>query len=106
MMPINLQRNLPAGREQQAVDGPCIRVSVQVPTADRALIRAVATVLRREPNGTGGVRARLRDAVQDRCAETAFDILIGPAPGAFEGVFERYEHAPSPAQNTSSGRFG
>ena len=66
-----------------------MRVEVQAPGVDAALIRDVAAVLRGEPVAAQAMRAKLRTAVERPRTIGVFDIFGADLDdAAFDGVFE------------------
>ena len=74
-------------RRRAAAQG-LVRVQVQAPTADAALIRKLAQTLRGNSGEAEKVRASVRDALGVPAARTAFDVFGSDLPDeAFDGVF-------------------
>lgn len=83
------QRRAAAEHRRRTAARGLVRLEVQAATIDTALIRALAEALRGEPERAGGLRAKLREALRDSGAITAFDIFGSELPDeAFSGVFE------------------
>ncbi len=67
-----------------------VRVEVQAPRSDAALIRAVAETLRSKPEKAKALRSTLEKALVDTEITTAFDVFGSDLPDdAFAGVFDQ-----------------
>ena len=70
-------------------DSGVVRVEVQVPAIDAALVRDLAAVLRGKPQAAQALRAQLRTAIATPRASAIFDIFGSDLPDSyFDGVFE------------------
>jgi hypothetical protein len=70
-----------------------VRVEVQAPSLDAALLKDVAAILRGGTEAAQTLRAQLRSAVATPDDATVFDIFGSSLPDeAFEGVFEASRH--------------
>jgi hypothetical protein len=74
-----------------------LRVEVQVPAIDAALLRDLAAILRGESEAAQALRAQLRTAVAGPRASAVFDIFGSDLPDAyFDGVFEEDRRSDMP----------
>jgi hypothetical protein len=88
-MPNAQQRALTAHRRRRR-DRGIVRVEVQVPAVDAAVLRDVAAILRSKSDAAQAVRNQLRAVVAKPRAETVFDIFGSDLSDAyFEGVFDQ-----------------
>jgi hypothetical protein len=67
-----------------------VRVEVQVPAIDAALVRDLAAVLRGSPEAARALRVQLRATIAQPRASAVFDLFGSDLPDAyFDGVFEQ-----------------
>lgn len=85
----NAQREALTTHRRRRRDSGVVRVEVQVPAIDAALLRDLATVLRGKPAVAQALRDQLRGIVAGPRASSVFDIFGSELPDAyFDGVFE------------------
>jgi hypothetical protein len=83
------QREALTTHRRRRRDSGVVRVEVQVPAIDAALVRDVAAVLRGEPHAAQALRVQLRTAVGAPRASAVFELFGSDLPDSyFEGVFE------------------
>jgi hypothetical protein len=83
------QREALATHRRRRRDSGVVRVEVQVPAIDAALVRDLAAVLRGEPEAAQTLRAQLRAAIAVPRTSAIFDIFGSDLPDSyFDGVFE------------------
>lgn len=76
-----------AWRKRELASG-YIRLEIRAKAGDAGLIRSLADSLR--TNESDALRARIKEAVGDTEASTAFDIFGSDLPDScFDGIFER-----------------
>ena len=85
----NAQREALTSHRRRRRDSGVVRVEVQVPAGDAAIVRDLAAVLRGEAKSAQAMRARLRSAIAEPRAAAVFDIFGSDLPDdSFDGVFE------------------
>ncbi len=88
-MPNAQQKALSAHRRRRR-DGGMVRVEVQVPAIDAAILRDVAAVLRGNSDAAQAMRNQLRSVIAKPRVDSVFDIFGSDLPDAyFDGVFEQ-----------------
>ena len=91
------QRTALTTHRRRRRDTGVLRVEVQVPAIDAALLRDLAAVLRGEPEGAQALRVQLRAAVAGPRTSAVFDIFGSDLPDAyFDGVFEEDRRGDTP----------
>jgi hypothetical protein len=84
------QRKATNMHRRRAIARGLVRVEVQAPRKDAALIRALAQTLRRKSEKAEALRSTLGKALIDPGIKTAFDIFGSDLPDdTFSGVFEQ-----------------
>ena len=74
-----------------------VRVEVQVPAIDAAILRDIATILRGNSDAAQAMRNQLRSVVAKPRADSVFDIFGSDLPDAyFDGVFEQNRQRDTP----------
>jgi hypothetical protein len=93
----NAQREALTTHRRRRRDSGVVRVEVQVPAIDAALVRDLANVLRGEPKAAQGLRVQLRAAIAAPRASAVFDIFGSDLPDSyFDGVFEHDRRGDTP----------
>jgi hypothetical protein len=83
------QREALTTHRRRRRDAGLVRVEIQVPAIDAALVRDLAAVLRGEPEAAQVLRVQLRAIVAGPRASAVFDIFGSDLPDScFDGVFE------------------
>jgi hypothetical protein len=84
------QRKATATHRRRAVARGLVRVEVQAPQRDVALIRALARSLRGESQKAKAIRSTLENILVDPGLKSAFDVFGSDLPDeAFTGVFDQ-----------------
>jgi hypothetical protein len=93
----NAQREaLTTHRRRRRASG-VVRVEVQVPAVDAAIVRDLAAILRGEATAAQAIRSQLRAIVSQPRAAAVFDIFGSDLPDSyFDGVFEHDRHGDPP----------
>jgi hypothetical protein len=74
-----------------------VRIEVQVPAIDAAILRDVAAILRGKADAAQAMRNQLRSVVAKPRVDSVFDIFGSDLPDAyFDGVFEQGRQADTP----------
>ncbi len=82
------QRKATTAHRRRAAARGLVRLEVQAPKRDAALIRAVAEALRGEPERAKALRSMLENTLVSPAVKTAFDVFGSDLPDqAFAGVF-------------------
>ena len=90
------QKALNAHRRRRR-DGGMVRVEVQVPAIDAAILRELAAILRGKADAAQAMRNQLRSVVAKPRVDTVFDIFGSDLPDEyFDGVFEQGRQADMP----------
>lgn len=93
----NAQREALTTHRRRRRDSGVVRVEVQVPAIDAALVRDLASVLRGEPEAAQALRVQLRAAVGAPRASAVFDIFGSDLPDSyFDGVFDHDRRGDTP----------
>jgi hypothetical protein len=83
------QREAVATHRRRRRESGLVRVEVQIPAIDAALVRDLAAVLRGEPKAAQTLRTQLRAVVAAPRASAVFDIFGSDLPDSvFDNVFE------------------
>jgi hypothetical protein len=83
------QREALVAHRRRRRDSGVVRVEVQVPEIDAALVRDLASVLRGEQEAAQLLRTRLRNAIAQPRTSAVFDIFGSDLPDAyFDEIFE------------------
>jgi hypothetical protein len=91
------QRTALTTHRRRRRDTGVLRVEVQVPAIDAALLRELAAILRGEPDAAQVLRVQLRTAVAGPRASAVFDIFGSDLPDEyFDGVFEENRRDETP----------
>jgi hypothetical protein len=84
----NAQRKALTTHRRRRRDGGVVRVEIQVPAIDAALLRDLAAMLRGKPDAAQAIRNQLRSVVAKPRAASVFEIFGSDLPDAyFDGVF-------------------
>ena len=93
----NARHENPPGHRRRSRGNGVVRVAVQVPAIDAALLRDLAAVLRGETRAAGAVRAQLRSAVTGTRTANVLDMFGSDLPDVyFDGVFDHDRHEDVP----------
>ncbi len=83
------RKNALINHRRRRRDSGIVRVEVQAPGVDAALLKKVAAILRGDVEAAQAMRAQLRSAVAKPRAGGVFDLFGSDLPDdLFEGVFE------------------
>jgi hypothetical protein len=84
------QRKATQAHRRRAAARGLVRLEVQAPKKDAALIRAVAEALRGKAEGADALRSTLAKVLLHPGVKTAFDVFGSDLPDeTFEGVFDQ-----------------
>ena len=84
------QKRASANHRRRAAAHGLARVEIKIGTEDVSLIKALAAILRNEPEQAKALRFALQHVVGVPQAKTAFDIFGADAPDdMFDGVFDQ-----------------
>jgi hypothetical protein len=84
------QRKASSTHQRRAAERGLVRVKVEATRSDAGLIRALAEILRSEPDRAQPLRATLEKALIEPEVKTAFDVFGTDLPDeAFAGVFDQ-----------------
>ena len=84
------QRKATTAHRRRAAARGLVRLEVQAPRRDAGLIRAVAEILRGEPERAKALRSMLENTLVSPAVKTAFDVFGSDLPDqAFAGVFDQ-----------------
>jgi hypothetical protein len=93
----NAQQNALNAHRRRRRDGGMVRVEVQVPAIDAAILRDVAAILRGNSDTAQTVRNQLRSVVAKPRVESVFGIFGSDLPDRyFDGVFDQCRQADPP----------
>jgi hypothetical protein len=85
-----MQRKAAAVPRRRALTRGLVRVEVQAPRRDAALIRTLAETLCGEADKAKALRSTLENVLLDSESKTAFDVFGSDLPDdAFAGIFDR-----------------
>ena len=93
----NARHKNPPGHRRRPRDSGVVRVAVQVPAIDAALLRGLAAVLRGDAMAAGAVRAQLLSVVTGSGTANVLDMFGSDLPDVyFDGVFDHDRHEDVP----------
>ena len=91
------QRKAVTSHRRRRRHGGVVRVEVQVPAIDSAMLRELVAILRSQSDVAQVMRDQLRYILAKPRAASAFEIFGSDLPDAcFQGVFERDRRGDSP----------